>query len=245
MIVIPMAGLSSRFKKSGYQLPKYMLKAHGKTLFSHSVGSFKSFFNKEEFIFIALDSFDTKRFIENQCSEMGIKNYRIVILDRPTKGQAETVYLGIKQAMISEDEDLLIFNIDTFRPGFSLPIEFNIEKVDAYLETFVGSGSNWSNVLPADELLQTVKLTAEKQEISQYCCTGLYYWRYCSDFCKIFEVYQNKPLDQVQAGEYYIAPMYNELISQGKDVRYSVIESSQVIFCGVPDEYNTFKKENY
>ncbi|EOA0230274.1 capsular biosynthesis protein, partial [Escherichia coli] len=36
MIVIPMAGLSSRFKKAGYVKPKYMLEAHGKTLFSHS-----------------------------------------------------------------------------------------------------------------------------------------------------------------------------------------------------------------
>ncbi|ECR5117115.1 capsular biosynthesis protein, partial [Salmonella enterica] len=33
MIIIPMAGLSSRFFKAGYTKPKYELKAHDKTLF--------------------------------------------------------------------------------------------------------------------------------------------------------------------------------------------------------------------
>ena len=32
-IVITMAGLGSRFRKAGYQVPKYMIEAHEKTLF--------------------------------------------------------------------------------------------------------------------------------------------------------------------------------------------------------------------
>ncbi|TOH10549.1 capsular biosynthesis protein, partial [Vibrio parahaemolyticus] len=44
MIVIPMAGMSSRFFKAGYKLPKYMLEAHGKSLFEHSLRSFESYF---------------------------------------------------------------------------------------------------------------------------------------------------------------------------------------------------------
>ena len=242
MIVIPMAGLSSRFKKAGYELPKYMLEAHGKTLFAHSVCSFENYFDEESFLFIALDIFDTKSFIEQQCLEIGIKNYQIVMLNEPTRGQAETVYLGVKKANISDDEGLLIFNIDTFRPSFKWPEEFNVMQIDGYLETFIGSGANWSNVLPADNLKQTVLLTAEKQEISEYCCTGLYYWRYCVDFCEVFETYQEKALSEVQAGEYYIAPMYNDLISKGKDIRYSVVPENEVIFCGVPDEYIGFLK---
>lgn len=235
-----MAGLSSRFKKAGYKLPKYMLEAHGKTLFAHSVSSFKRYFTQEHFLFIALDVFDTKKFIEKECEALRIHNYQIIILDKPTRGQAETVYLGVTKAGVKPDIDLLIFNIDTFRPEFEFPTEFNAKQVDGYLETFIGSGANWSNVLPADTQLQTAKLTAEKQEISKYCCTGLYYWRYCSDFCRIFEDYQSKSLDEVQAGEYYIAPMYNDLITVGKDIRYSVIDSNEVIFCGVPNEYTEF-----
>ena len=32
-VVITMAGLGSRFRKAGYKVPKYMIEAHGKTLF--------------------------------------------------------------------------------------------------------------------------------------------------------------------------------------------------------------------
>ncbi len=245
MIVIPMAGLSNRFKNAGYELPKYMLVAHYKTLFTHSVSSFSKYFEKESFLFIALDVFNTKAFIEQECQQMGIKHYQIVILEEPTRGQAETVYKGVKQAKLASSDALLIFNIDTFRPNFTWPWEFDVNAVDGYLETFIGSGSNWSNVLPADEQLQTVKLTAEKQEISQYCCTGLYYWSYCKDFCRIFEGYQLQSLSELQAGEYYIAPMYNELISEGRDVRYSIIEGKDVVFCGTPDEYVEFLRISY
>jgi len=240
MIVIPMAGLSSRFKKAGYQLPKYMLEAHGKTLFAHSVESFKNYFDKETFLFIALGVFDTEQFIRDECKKLGVKNFEIIILDSPTQGQAETVYLGVKQASTSSQESLLIFNIDTFRPDFKLPSEFDVNQIDGYLETFIGSGLNWSNVLPADTTLQTAKLTAEKQEISRYCCTGLYYWRYCDDFCEVFESYCKKSLSSLQGGELYIAPMYNDLIALGKDIRYSVISEEEVIFCGVPSEYVHF-----
>ena len=240
MIVIPMAGLSSRFKKAGYDLPKYMLRAHGKTLFNYSVSSFEKCFAEHSFLFIALDIFNTREFINKECQDLGIEDYQIVILDAPTKGQAETVYRGLQQGKIDKNKSITIFNIDTFRPNFKFPKEFDIQKVDGYLETFIGSGTNWSNVVPADERLQSVKLTAEKQELSEYCCTGLYYWRFCEDFCRIFENYQKKSLSEIHAGEYYIAPMYNYLIKEKRDVRFSVIDRNEVIFCGVPTEYLEF-----
>ena len=40
MIVIPMAGLSQPFTRAGYDRPKYMLEAHGRTLFDQAVLSF-------------------------------------------------------------------------------------------------------------------------------------------------------------------------------------------------------------
>ena len=38
-IIITMAGLGTRFKKAGYQCPKYMIEAKGKTLFEWSMDS--------------------------------------------------------------------------------------------------------------------------------------------------------------------------------------------------------------
>lgn len=243
MIVIPMAGLSRRFRNAGYELPKYMLKANGKTLFSHAVGSFERYFNDQSFLFIALDVYGTKNFIESECLRLGLKDYSIVLLSEPTRGQAETVYLGLKKLNVQTDAGLLIFNIDTFRPGFKFPGQFDILDVDGYLETFIGGGVNWSNVLPADESSYTVKLTAEKQEISKYCCTGIYYWRYASDFIETFEYYRDLGLEGVQGGEFYIAPMYNRMIENNRDIRYSIISEGDVIFCGTPEEYKLFMEK--
>jgi len=242
MIVIPMAGLSKRFMSAGYAVPKYMLEADGKSLFFFAVNSFKRYFSTEEFLFVCLDVQGTPEFVESEARAMGIEKYRVVVLKKPTRGQAETVYLGVQEANVDVDQSLIIFNIDTFRPGFKFPHEFNVNKIDGYLETFVGSGKNWSNVLPSDRENYKVEITAEKQEISEFCCTGLYFWGKCSDFCSIFEGHVEKGLDAAQAGEFYIAPMYNDLIKKGGDVRYSVIDQSDVIFCGVPSEYEGFLK---
>ena len=38
-IIITMAGLGSRFRKAGYNCPKYMIEAKGKTLFDWSMDS--------------------------------------------------------------------------------------------------------------------------------------------------------------------------------------------------------------
>ena len=242
MIVIPMAGLSSRFKKAGYKVPKYKLEVNNKTLFEYSLESFEKYFKIETFLFIALQDDNIEEFINIRCKKMKILHYKIILLEKATKGQADTVFQGLENANVNKNESLLIFNIDTFRPNFTYPTNFSLDKIDGYLETFVGSGKNWSNVLPKNKEKQSVKLTAEKEEISKYCCTGLYFWKYCQDFCNIFKNYLNKPLDGFVNNELYIAPMYNDLIKLGKDVRYSVISSDDVIFCGVPEEYELFKE---
>ena len=41
--------------------------------------------------------------------------------------------------------------------------------------------------------------------------------------------------------ELYIAPLYNLLIREGRDIRYELIPRDSVIFCGVPAEYDEFR----
>lgn len=244
MIVIPMAGLSSRFKKAGYQQPKFMLLAKDRTLFEHSVLSFENYFKTEHFIFIARKENGIKDFITEKCRVLGIEDYRVIFLSKETKGQAETVYKGLKSSGAEADESLTIFNIDTFRPGYKYPSEFDVRTIDGYLETFIGTGENWSNVVPLDRSKKTVRYTAEKMNISEYCCTGLYYWRRSADFERIFEKYVSSEIDSMQGGEYYIAPMYNLMIGEGKDIRFSVVDREDVVFCGVPSEYEEFLDSN-
>jgi hypothetical protein len=237
MIVIPMAGLSSRFFKAGYELPKYMLEAHGESLFDHSVKSFQAYFDTTRFVFIVRDVFDTPKFVKQRAVALNIKDYDIVVLNEETRGQAETVTLGLSSYRESI-EPITIFNIDTFRPGFEYP---NLEQLgNGYLEVFRGTGDNWSFVRPISDSSTQVDLTTEKNPISDLCCTGLYHFKNIQDYFKAYDYYLSIPKEQWEKGELYVAPLYNHLINDGKEIHYHEIERSVVIFCGTPDEYIDF-----
>lgn len=238
MIVIPMAGLSSRFFKAGYTKPKYMLEAHGMTLFDHAVMSFEKYFMSEKFIFIVRDVYNTVDFVKKSSKKLGIKNFKVVILDKETRGQAETVYLGLKDIEVKDNTSITIFNIDTFRPGFIYPALKNMG--DGYLEVFKGTGDNWSFVKPELGSSYRVIRTTEKDPISDLCCTGLYYFGCLKDFKLIYEEHSKKPISEWEKGELYIAPLYNYLIKLNKNIKYNVIDRDEVVFCGIPEEYLSF-----
>lgn len=240
MIIIPMAGLSSRFSAAGYTMPKYMLPLRGKSVFAHAVESFSAYFDALPFIFIARAVADTEAFIYAQTARLGIRDARVIILDHETAGQAETVVQGIHGARLDQGAPLTIFNIDTFRPDFRFPSLPWFTRSDGYLEVFVGQGANWSYVSPmTDTSAPLVGRTAEKQPISDLCCDGLYHFAQSGDFLWALEQERKAP----SMAELYVAPLYNHLIQAGRQIHYSVIAQEQVIFCGMPAEYEALLKE--
>lgn len=238
MIVIPMAGMSSRFFKVGYEQPKYMLPAHGKSLFAHCVESFKEYFSSEKFLFIIRDVYDTADFVHSECQQLNISDFQIVSLNEPTRGQAETVYLGLKACTKADNESITIFNIDTMRPGFNHPA-LN-DDVDGYLEVFQGSGDNWSFAKEDPDNPGYVVETAEKNPISDLCSDGLYHFSNISLFNLAYEKMEAAGEAGLAKGEQYIAPMYNYLIQAGYKVSYVKIAAEAIIFSGTPDEYTAF-----
>lgn len=233
-----MAGLSSRFFKAGYEIPKYMLEAHGESLFDHSIKSFQKYFDTIKFVFIVRDVFEAPCFVQKRVTQLGIKDYDIIILNEETRGQAETVTLGLAKYRSSEDE-ITIFNIDTFRPNFVYPSLDDLG--DGYLEVFRGRGDNWSFVRPESSLSKKINLTTEKNPISDLCCTGLYHFKDIQDYFSAYDHYLSLPKEQWEKGELYVAPLYNYLINDDKNIYYHEIQPNEVIFCGTPDEYLEFK----
>jgi len=237
MIVIPMAGLSRRFSEAGYKSPKYMLDLHGRTVFSHAVDSFRTYFKDTSFMFVALEMPGITKFIESESALLGVADARVVTLDVATAGQAETVERGIDRCGLTDDEPLTIFNIDTFRPGFVLPDASWMRHSAGYLEVFRGSGANWSYVRPAADAEPRVLETAEKRPISDLCCTGLYHFSASGHFRSALAAERNAP----SAQELYVAPLYNHLIAAGLTVHYNLIAAGSVLFCGVPAEYEALR----
>ena len=238
IFVIPMAGFSQRFQDAGYKKPKYKLSLAGSPVFSHAVRSFEAYFKKHSFLFIHRAEEGIERFIISECETLGVESPILVELSEVTRGQAETVAKGLKAAKIGDKVSIAIFNIDTFRPKFNFPRQFDLDKIDGYLEVFKGSGTNWSYVRTISPDTFRVVETAEKVQISDLCCTGLYYFREAGKFKKAFEMH----VDDNPSGELYVAPLYNHLIRTGADIFYHEIQLNEVTFCGIPEEYELLKK---
>jgi hypothetical protein len=234
MIVIPMAGLSRRFTVAGYTVPKYMLPLHGTSVFCRAVGSFEALFETTPFLFIARPLGQTEAFIRRECANLGIVDARIVILNRETAGQAETVELGLREIEAAEYEPITIFNIDTFRKGFQYPKARWFTNSDGFIEVFRGAGSNWSYVGPmAGTEEPLAECTAEKRPISDLCCDGLYHFARASDFLAALALERAEP----SMPELYVAPLYNHLIARGRRIHYDLVSNEVLTFCGVPSEY--------
>lgn len=225
-----MAGRSQRFHDAGYSAPKYHLSLHGRPVFDHAVRSFAAYFDIHRFLFVTRAG--EEEFVQTQCRVIGIRNPTIVPLERQTAGQAETVLRGLDAAAVGDDESLTIFNIDTFRPGYSLPRV----KCDGFIEVFHGEGRNWSFVVPKPDRPCSVSETAEKLPVSNLCCTGIYQFARVSEFRWAYN-HPAPPKSEAEQQERYVAPLYNSLIARGLDVRYGVTARNDVIFCGTPEEY--------
>ena len=144
MILITMAGLSSRFTKAGYQLPKYMLELNGKSVFEWSVSSFHNYFKTEAFTFVIRNNSKIRNYVEDKIKILGIANFNIIELNSDTRGQAETAYLALKND--EEDFPVIVFNIDTIRYDYIKP-DF-INECAGYLEVFYDEADHWSFIEP-------------------------------------------------------------------------------------------------
>ena len=240
-IVITMGGLGSRFKKVGYTVPKYMIKAKGKTLFEWSLLSLKDFDKvAAEYIFIARneDGIDVKGFITEECNMLGIKNFHIELLDYQTDGQATTAMLGAK--FWNENNALLVYNIDTYVEPYEM--KFSDLHGDGFIPCFNAEGEHWSFV-KLNESGEAVEIK-EKVRISDNCTVGAYYFKTCSLYVQLYnEFYSDEAvLKDIANGEKYIAPLYNYLLSKGGKVYISKLDPARVHVLGTPEELDAFVK---
>ena len=246
MIVFPMAGLSARFARAGYDRPKYMLPLGGRSMLAQSVLGFSALFGREPLLFVCRDVQDTPAFLRHELAQLPVppQDVHIAVLDRETAGQAETVHAGLAAAGVDDDSPLTIFNIDSQRRGFAHPTAFDPAAVDGYLEVFRGPGTHWSFVRPAgDPAADSGRAAevAEKIRISDLCSSGLYHFRRAGLFRSLFEATLGTDPADLQGGERYIAPLYNAAIAAGHDIRYVVVPREVLSFTGTPDEYEALR----
>lgn len=226
-----MAGEGKRFANEGYSLPKYLIKVKNKSLLEWSLDSLPIGM-ASKIVFIILKSHEEKYNVSSFIKKIYEKksNLDFFFLKDITKGQSETVLYAWSK--IIKNEKLLIFNIDT---NFtSKTLENNLKKnSDGLIGTFNSNLKRFSYV----KIINGIACeTAEKKVISRNALTGLYVF---SDPYFFFSTAQKYiRLKKTIKNEYYIAPLYNDLIKMKKKIIIDKVEEINIL--GTPEELKLF-----
>ncbi|MDR3681757.1 MAG: glycosyltransferase family 2 protein [Flavipsychrobacter sp.] len=236
--VIPMAGRGQRFIDAGYEVPKMLIEAHGKTLLEWSIDSLPLELCTN-MICILLREHEVLHSLSTIIKDK--YGHRVNIsfhyLDGVTQGQAETVYLA--KDLYDMDTDLVIFNIDTYFHSHTLSEALQRTDTDGVLGAFKSVENRFS--FAVTDVDGHVLKTAEKEVISNNALTGLYHFKYVQDFLETAE-YHFKNNIRVN-NEYYIAPMYNYLIGKGKTYTIDQVDNHHIL--GTPAELVKFTEVAY
>jgi dTDP-glucose pyrophosphorylase len=81
-----------------------------------------------------------------------------------------------------------------------------------------------------------VSEVAEKNPISNIATVGVYYWSKGSDYVKYAESMINKNIRT--NNEFYVCPVFNEAISDGKKIR--TFEIKKMWGIGTPEDLNVY-----
>lgn len=229
-IVITMAGRGSRFKNEGINEEKHRLDIKGKTMFEWAMKSLEDFYD-EEFVFITRESNSDREFIEKKCEKLGIKDNRVIEINGVTDGQASTVLKAEK--LIDEDEAIAVYNIDTYIEPENIK-RSDIED-DGNIPVFRAEGEKWSFVRTEDG--EVVEL-AEKERISELATVGFYHFERFADFKEAYKERSDKV--KKEYGEVYIAPLYNWLLDNNKNLSIQEVPAEAVHVLGTPDDVKKF-----
>lgn len=231
--IIPMAGLGSRFTEAGYDLPKYLLEAHGATLLEWSVNSLPLDL-ATVIVFVGMRSHNEEHQVENFIQRL-YSQYDLcfVWLDEPTRGQSETVVKATEY--LDPSLPLVIFNIDTAFRSNDLRKKLSENVAASVIGCFNSCENRFSYAHIGTN--GDVDVVREKEVISDYALTGFYHFRTAEIFLQVANAtIKGKKMEK---GEYYVAPLYNDCIAMGERVTLDHCDAHCIL--GTPQEYEAFR----
>jgi HAD superfamily hydrolase (TIGR01509 family) len=233
-VLIPMAGAGSRFQQAGYTFPKPLIDVKGKPMIQLVVENLNI---EANFIYVVQKSHREKYNLDTLLSLI-TPDFKIVEVDGITEGAACTALLA--KDFINTNEPLFFANSDQFVEWDSNEFFYKMNESDSDggIATFKGMHPKWSFAKIREDGLVTE--VAEKKPISDNATVGFYYWKKGSDFVKYAEQMINKNI-RVN-GEFYVCPVFNEAISDDKQIRSFSVEKMWGL--GTPEDLGYFL-ENY
>lgn len=221
-----MAGRGQRFKNAGYDIPKPFIDIAGLPMIERVRCNLPSY---QTLIIIVLEEHrpHVKKWLHHPYL---ISQTHTIYLSEITQGAACTILKAKK--CFDQESELLIANCDQWvdwSPEHFVDFVHR-QKAEGAIATFTAYGPKWSYIsIRGDD---TVSWVAEKQPISTIATCGIYWWKHAYLCFDSIEKMINANIQY--NGEYYLAPSYNELISEGaKIVHYPV---AKMVGLGTPED---------
>ena len=231
-IVIPMAGLGSRFPRDKFYLPKPLIDVNGKPMITRALesldidGQYHFILRNDEFLKITKD-----------VIAKTVKDPRFILVDHTTEGPACSVLLF--KEFINTNDELVTANCDQIMEWSSKLFFHNARLYDGAVVTYY-TDTDKNSYIKLDRQGRAIRL-AEKEVISNIGLNGIHYWKRGSDFVDSTEAMIAAD-DRAPNGEFYIAPTYNYMIESGKEVGIYHIPNECHHPVGVPVDLERFLK---
>ena len=233
-ILIPMAGEGSRFVREGYTFPKPLIDVEGKPMIQSVVENLD--FDATYIFLVRKEHLVKYNGLRTTLERITNGKFKIVEVHGLTEGAACTALLA--KELIDNDEELLIANSDQIveysAENFKLLKSFT--NVDGIIFTFNAVHPKWSFVKTNSRGIITE--LQEKNPISNIATCGIYWYRKGSEFVRYTEQMISKNIKV--NNEFYIAPVYNEYILEGKTLLPFYVDKMYGI--GTPEDLNAYLK---
>lgn len=233
-VLIPMAGAGSRFQQAGYTFPKPLIDVDGKPMIQVIVDNLNI---EANYVYVVQKEHREKYNLDTLLNLI-TPGCKIVEVDGITEGAACTTLLA--KDYINNDAPLVMANSDQFVEWDSNEFMYKMieQKVDGGILTFTATHPKWS-FAKIDEYGYVTEV-AEKNPISDIATVGVYYWSKGSDYVKYAEQMIEKNV-RVN-NEFYVCPVFNEAIADGKKIKTFNIEKMWGL--GTPEDLKYYLK-NY
>lgn len=227
-IVIPMAGNGQRFTSVGYSIPKPLIPVLGKPMIHHVLEQVENLGGQ---VTVVARQDHYRGYLDQFEALQKIFNFKIVTVQQLTQGPLCTVLSAYDY--INTDESLLILNSDQVVDGGYKDFVESSKELDGNVLTFECDGNpKWSYVRRNEENL--IEYIREKVAISSEATVGVYYFGSGRDFLEAAA--EMIVQDDRTNGEFYVAPVYNYLISKGRKIGGFQIQEQEMHGLGTPED---------
>jgi NDP-sugar pyrophosphorylase family protein len=235
-IVVPMAGMGSRFASAGYPVPKPLIPVRGVPMVRLVIANIAPSV-PHRFIFICQRVHVAAHALREKLTDWA-PGAEVIELDGMTEGAACTVLTA--RHYIDSAEPLMIANSDQYVDSPIDPYIGAMEQrdLDGLIMTMRADDPKWSFAAVDGQGLVT--RVVEKEVISLHATVGIYNFRRGADFVRaaVAMIAANQRVNN----EFYVAPVYNQLIAQGARIGIYDIgsEGSGMYGLGIPSDLEAF-----